>query len=182
MCSFCPSSFLNNDERSLHEKRLHSEKTISCNQCDKKFALDHLLNSHIRNVHIKKRDKKCPFCEEEFYNLTTFRCHVNRHTDHRPYPCEICGKAFLAARHLKKHLAVHTLPHQCHLCEKKFSSKDVLDDHIRKHAGVKLDCRHNCGHSYMDRRGRERHEKSCRSNPQQGASWGAINKQMKDIL
>jgi len=180
MCSFCPSSFCSDQMRSLHESRLHSEKTISCDQCDKKFSKEYLLNAHVRNVHIKKKDKQCPFCKEEFYDVTTFKCHVNRHTDNRQFPCETCGKAFLTSRDLKKHLDVHLLPHPCHLCEKKFSSKGVLDDHIRKHAGVKLACRHNCGHSYMDRRGRERHEKSCRNNPQQGASWGAIRKQMKE--
>ena len=182
MCSFCPSTFSSEDGRSIHERRIHTEKNIQCQQCDKKFSKTCFLNAHIRSAHIRKKDKQCPFCEKEFYDTNTFKCHVNRHTDNRQFSCETCGKAFLTDRDLKKHFAVHLLPHKCHLCEKKYSTNGLLEDHIRKHAGIKLECRHTCGHSYMDRRGRERHERTCNNNPQRGVSWGAISKQIKGEL
>jgi len=182
ICSFCPSTFTSEDGRSVHEKRNHSEKTIPCKQCDKKFSKTCYLNDHIKKVHVKRRDKQCPFCGKEFYDTNTFKCHVNRHTDNRQFSCETCGKAFLTDRDLKKHFAVHILPHKCHLCEKKYSTNGLLEDHIRKHAGIKLKCRHTCGNSYMDRRGRERHERTCSNNLQKGVSWGAIKKQIKGEL
>jgi len=178
MCAYCTSAFTSNSDRIQHEKRVHGEKTIPCPHCDKMFALDLQLKLHIRNVHIKKKDKICPICSEEFFDLDTFKCHVNRHTDHRPFPCEVCGKCFHTSRDMKTHLKVHTLPYQCHLCEKSLSSKGLLDDHLKRHAGDKLYCRHSCGKSYMDRRNRDRHEKICDSNPSKGVSWAQLNKTM----
>ena len=57
---------------------------------------------------------------------------MNRHDNYRPFPCEICGKAFLTSRDMKTHMKVHSLPYKCHLCEESFAAKDLLDDHIRK--------------------------------------------------
>eukprot|EP00092_Neocalanus_flemingeri_P026148 GFUD01028339.1.p1 GENE.GFUD01028339.1~~GFUD01028339.1.p1 ORF type:complete len:683 (+),score=146.91 GFUD01028339.1:53-2101(+) len=179
MCAYCASAFTSSTERIMHEKRVHGEKTIPCNQCEKKFALEYQLNNHIKNVHIKKKDKICPICGEEFFDLDTFKCHVNRHSDHRPFPCDTCGKAFHTSRDMKTHMKVHSLPYQCHLCEKSLSAKGLLDDHLRKHAGDKLLCRHTCGKAYLDRRHRDRHEKSCDNNPNRGATWAQLNKSGK---
>jgi len=174
MCAYCTSAFTSSSDRIQHEKRVHSEKTIPCPQCDKMFALEQQLKLHIKNVHIKKKDKVCPYCAEEFFDLDTYKCHVNRHTGTRPFPCEVCGKAFHTSRDMKSHLKVHTLPYQCHLCEKSLSSKGLLDDHLKRHAGDKLFCRHNCGKSYLDRRNRDRHEKICENNNCKGVSWAKI--------
>ena len=176
MCAFCPSTFHDIAGRKSHEIRAHSEKTIPCEQCDKKFAQICILNLHIKNVHNKIKDKVCPTCGEEFWDRDTFKCHVNRHTNHRPYSCEICGNCYHTSRDLQRHLKVHTLPYKCHLCEKGFAAKGILDDHIRKHGGEKLDCRHLCGSNYLDRRNRARHEKSCVKNPEKGTSWETLNK------
>ena len=83
------------------------------------------------NNHIKKKDQICPTFGKEFFDLDTFKCHMNRH-DNRPFPFEICRKAFLISRDMKTHMKVHSLPYKCHLCEESFSAKDLLDDHIRK--------------------------------------------------
>ena len=176
MCAYCTAAFTSSSERIQHEKRVHGEKTISCPQCDKMFAMEMQLKLHIKNVHIKKKDKVCPFCAEEFFDLDTYKCHVNRHTDTRPFPCEVCGKAFHTSRDMKSHLKIHTLPYQCHLCEKSLSSKGLLDDHLKRHAGEKLLCRHNCGKSFLDRRNRDRHEKACDNNHCKGVSWAKLNK------
>jgi len=171
MCSVCSAMFHDNQARSLHERRMHSEKTLSCDQCDKKFSLPHILTSHIKNIHIKKRDKICPICGEDFFDLVTYKCHVNRHNDIRPFACETCGQCYHTSRDLKSHMKVHTLPYKCTICEKSFSAKCILDDHIRKHAGEKLGCRFGCGGSYLDRRNRDRHEKSCVENQMKGTTW-----------
>merc|ERR1712083_524325 len=69
----------------------------------------------------------------------------NRHNNIRPYACEVCGQCYHTNVMLKRHMNVHSVPYKCHLCEKAFAHKGILDDHVRKHAGVKVDCRFLCG-------------------------------------
>jgi len=177
LCAYCEAAFSEVQGRSLHEKAMHGEKTLSCGQCDMRFSLTSKLNMHIRNVHIKKKDKVCPECGEKFFNLDTFRCHVNRHSDTRPFACEVCGQCYLTNRDLKRHRKVHTVPYKCQLCDRSFSAKYILDDHLRKHAGEKMDCRFLCGGSYLDRRNRDRHEKICASNQNKGVTFSHIKNQ-----
>ena len=135
----------------LKEKKIRKHyKTIPCDQCDKKFDLEYLLNNHVKNVHIKK-DQICPTCGEEFFDLDTFKCHMNRHDNYRPFPCEICGKAFLTSRDMKTHMKVHSLPYKCHLCEESFAAKDLLDDHIRKDQRTQLSITKNFDHYLLSR-------------------------------
>jgi len=152
------------------------EKNLSCEYCDMKFSLTHTLQRHIRNVHVKEKDRICPECGEKFFNLDTYRCHVNRHNNIRPYACEVCGQCYHTNVMLKRHMNVHSVPYKCHLCEKAFAHKGILDDHVRKHAGVKVDCRFLCGHSYMDRRNRDRHERICDVNGTKGLTFSQVNK------
>ena len=176
MCSFCSDTFHENKNRQLHESRMHSERNIQCDKCEKKFPDLHILNLHIQNVHVMKKPRICPICEKACSTDTVYKCHMNRHNGLRPYTCETCGNGYHTNRDLKNHKSVHTLPYKCHLCEKSFSAKGVLDDHIRKHGGEKLDCRHLCGSSYLDIRNRNRHEKNCVNNPEKGSSWSLCSK------
>ena len=177
LCAFCEAAFSDTQGRSIHERSMHGEKDLSCEHCDMKFSLKIRLTRHIKNVHVKEKDKVCPECGEKFFNLNTFRCHVNRHSDTRPFACEVCGQCYLTNRDLKNHRRVHTVPYKCKLCERRFSSKDCLDDHLRKHAGEKMDCRFLCGSSYLDRRNRDRHEKSCATNENKGYTFSYLKKE-----
>jgi len=177
MCSFCPHAFHENKSRQLHEARMHSERTIPCDQCEKKFPDLHILKLHIQNVHIMKKLYICYICEKACSSETVYKCHMNRHNGIRPYTCETCGNGYHTNRDLKNHRSVHTLPYKCNLCEKSFSAKDILNDHIRKHGGEKLECRHLCGSSYLDIRNRNRHEKNCDNNPKKGSSWSVCKKE-----
>jgi len=176
MCSFCPDTFHENKNRQLHEARMHSERTVPCDQCEKMFPDLNILNFHVQNVHVMKKPKICPICDKACTDDNVYKCHMNRHNGLRPYACETCGNSYHTNRDLKKHQSVHTLPYKCIICEKCFSAKGILDDHVRKHRGEKLDCRHLCGSSYLDRRSRDRHEKSCVNNPEKGSSWSSCYK------
>ena len=176
LCSFCDAAFSTRMLQSHHEKSMHGEKNLSCEYCEMKFSMNHTLQRHIKNVHVKEKDRICPECGQKFFNLDTYRCHVNRHKNIRPFACEVCGQCYHTNVMLKRHMNVHSVPYKCHLCEKAFASKGILDDHVRKHAGVKVDCRFLCGHSYMDRRNRDRHERICDANGTKGLTFSQINK------
>ena len=153
LCSYCSDTFNTSKNMKLHVARMHTEKNIQCDQCEKMFPNLKVLNLHIKNVHLRMCVKICPICDKEINGVNVYKCHMNRHNGIRPCSCETCSKSYLTNRDLKKHQNVHTLPFKCHLCEKSFSAKDILADHMRKHAGEKLDCRHLCGNSYLEETG-----------------------------
>ena len=91
ICSQCTAVFTSAEDLSIHEKRLHGEKTLKCDYCDMMFSLDCHKNLHMNNVHIKKKDKICPHCGEAFFKRSAFDVHVARHTDDRQCVCNECG-------------------------------------------------------------------------------------------
>ena len=49
----------------------------------------------------------------------------------RPFPCDVCGKAFKHKHHLAEHRRLHTgeKPFQCERCGKKFSHSGSYSQH-----------------------------------------------------
>ena len=182
ICSHCPLKFKSREARQSHEYRQHAEKTISCGQCGRMFPSEALRNSHINKIHIKINNKMCNLCGERFSDKATFEAHVNRHTDYRPFECDICQKTFLIKSHLFTHYRVHTLPYKCEKCLKGFNDNGNLKRHIRKdHEGLKSECRFGCGWEAAHARAVYRHEiQYCKLNPVPNAPYtiamGTANK------
>ena len=174
-CSKCPKTFRLKVHRRAHEKAVHDDKTEKCKYCGKMYSSENLLKRHIDLVHKgvnKIKDKMCPHCSETFAYSTSFKAHVLRHNNDRQFPCDICGKAFILLSHLENHMKFHTLPHKCDECEKAFNSKTILKDHINmKHAGLKQECRYNCGYDAWYRAVVMKHEKFCSLNPLPGSPY-----------
>ena len=70
----------------------------------------------------------------------------------RPFPCEVCGRKFIRATHLRRHMRIHTgeKPFACHICGRRYARGDYLRAHIHAHRRDKIHkCKH-CGEVFQD--------------------------------
>lgn len=70
----------------------------------------------------------------------------------RPFPCGVCGRKFIRATHLRRHMRIHTgeKPFACHICGRRYARGDYLRAHIHAHRRDKIHkCKH-CGEVFHD--------------------------------
>ena len=75
-----------------------------CSHCQKVFSLLRHLRDHMRS-HVNHY--KCPQCEMTCTNQSNLNSHIkHRHSDSKPFPCELCSYRAKTSSDINKHMEV----------------------------------------------------------------------------
>ena len=103
------------------------------------------MKRHLKQVHDGKKEHKCEYCGNEYYEKKRLSGHIKReHNNVRDEKCNQCGKLFFTKEVLYRHIRkIHKL-FLCHLCHESFQTYNKLVEH--KNAEHKNAKHKNVGH------------------------------------
>lgn len=137
-------------------------------ECGERFELTEDVTNHIITNHIKSGKssyichwKGCCRGQKPFSQRQKIIRHLNTHTKHKPFECEICHKKFSLDLMLKQHMRIHTgeKPYKCDLCGKTFKTSSSLTIHLRIHSGAKPMVCKICGKRFNESSNLNKHMK-----------------------
>ncbi|EDS41441.1 conserved hypothetical protein [Culex quinquefasciatus] len=135
-CHICSQEFARRNYYLVHLKMHQTENQFKCNECDKTFSLDKLLQEHIRIKHRGERPFQCKLCPKTYPRASTLFMHVKTvHEKIRKklYRCEKCTMSFVNKtaydRHMNgRHRGIKL--HQCPHCGTDYEFKAYVQQHI----------------------------------------------------
>lgn len=147
-------------------------------------------NDSLTNSSTKRRKNKrfedqeqyiCSTCKLHFDRQGDYKRHMIKHSNLRPYKCEICDKAFKRSSEVSNHTQIHRgieyacevcgfttinkfslrmhhrrvhqrdFRYRCDQCDKGFMSNYDLEDHKASHLGRKTFICEFCGNAYSQK-------------------------------
>lgn len=87
------------------------------------------------------RSLTCPECGKILSNASSFKYHMQLHSDETPYLCSDCGQGFKTRNAYDGHLVTHmeSNPNKCDICGKSYRQAASLRSHmITVHDGEKV--------------------------------------------
>jgi len=148
------------DDSVLENLPSKSAKVYSCDICNRKWqSLEALLH------HKKTFDHeavKCQECDRHFPYPKDLKRHTLKHSNEKPWCCDLCGKTFRSEWNVKFHKErVHgdkTKDIPCKICDKTFAFEDLLKAHIRNmHKQEKSWACEQCGKTFKLKQALLRH-------------------------
>lgn len=154
ICSVCGRSFKEKQILKNHEKiHLPDEEKLKypCKFCHKKFINSHCLKVHVARIHEKVSYFFCEICGKGCTTKSDLLWHMDKHTQERNHPCDVCGLKFKSTNSLRNHKRRHEAIEankQCPICKKEFRSNTALNNHKLVHSNEKrYQCQY-CQNSY----------------------------------
>ena len=106
------------------------ENSFKCSDCDRRFKRLSALEKHKTNgrcVFV------CEFCNKKYTSQTYshYVLHLKYHTKDKSHKCSECGKCFVEAHNLRKHMLRHNgeKMFQCEICGREFYELAQLNQH-----------------------------------------------------
>jgi len=162
-CAACNLYFESLDDKVAHQTEKHT--SVLCNICGKTFGRNSTLKMHLTTHGIKAdsvKEMKCPVqgCTKTFYQKQRLNFHMNKHTNVKPFKCNICEETFHNAYSMRSHAKIceSNLSHTCRMCGAVFRTETSLNEHFQaSHTSDSFKCK--CGSSFKYRSGLYRHIK-----------------------
>ena len=113
---------------------MHENAKISqCDICGRICESKRLLQDHIDSVHIKLMNLNCKDCDKRFALERQLKSHVQKIHAEKEYECDTCNLKFARKCAWKRHALVHSgLLVECDICFKKFRESTLIT-HKRHH-------------------------------------------------
>ncbi|KAL0114616.1 hypothetical protein PUN28_011724 [Cardiocondyla obscurior] len=139
-CLLCTNEEKFTDEAKsiiAHMKDVHEVRLYICDVCGQDFRKRNELSLHLDD-HVAKEegDFQCEICNRIFSNLRLFRIHKRIHYPQvKSWFCDSCGKRYNSKNLLDEHINIHmgVRPYVCETCGKDFASKYTYKAHVKTH-------------------------------------------------
>lgn len=92
-----------------------------------------------RGKNVPQPPYKCPTCAKVLSNYSSYKYHMQLHSNHMPFLCSDCGAAFRTRNAYDGHMITHAKlnPNTCELCGKSYRQPASLRCHMLTHSGEK---------------------------------------------
>lgn len=93
-----------------------------------------------RSDETSDRTLTCNECGKTLSNFSSFKYHMQLHSDKTPFLCSECGDSFKTRNAYDGHMTTHlqSNPNQCNLCGKTYRQAASLRCHLLTHSGDKV--------------------------------------------
>ncbi|KAG5892928.1 hypothetical protein JTB14_006242 [Gonioctena quinquepunctata] len=148
-----------------HVKEAHGLRLYICDVCGQDFHKRNHLSAHLdEHVAAEEGDFQCEICNRIFSNLRLFRIHRRMHyPQNKAWECETCGKKYSSKNLLEEHVNTHlgVRPYVCNICGKDFASKYTYKAHEKTHESRPRPFKcEQCNKSFLSQQNLTQHERT----------------------
>ena len=134
MCIACKQEHFKGSSGRQSSLLVNKDGKLACSKCEKLFVTKATLKRHMQ-LHTGHYKFYCDVCRKGFSDVTNYNDHKRNHKGLK-YHCDYCGKPFVAKKRYQYHLSVHTGKYRftCNVCGKSFNEKPDFARHVKYHS------------------------------------------------